>query len=190
MHPPKITLLDLGGVVFQSTGSSSDKIKWDIISQLNKKYAPELDRGVDKFSQFLLEYNRLTAQSLSGEMFLEAVFDTLSFNHELIKFIRQQSDIIIVSDNYRENIAYISKRYYFDQWAIQQIYSYEYQMVKASPAFFQRLLEELDEYSAEQLLFIDDNQKNITHAAQFGIAGILYQNNEQLKQKWIERAQI
>jgi len=114
MKQRKITLLDLGGVVFQSTGVSNKKINWEIISRLNKKYGDKLSRGEDKFPDFLNEYNQLTKQSLVGKEFLKEVFNTLEINKELIEMIRKESDIIIVSDNYRENIEYISKRYDFE----------------------------------------------------------------------------
>ena len=113
MQQHKITLLDLGGVVFQSTGTSNQKIDWKVISTLNYKYGHDLNVGRDRFADFLEEYNALTKQDLAGQEFLKEVFDTLEINQELIDFLRQQSEIIIVSDNYRENIEYISQRYDF-----------------------------------------------------------------------------
>ncbi len=107
----KLTLLDLGGVVFQSTGKSNERIKWETITLLNGKYGNELNVGKDLFYNFLKEYNEITNQKLSKEGFLKAVFDTLEINSELIEIVRAESDIVIVSDNYRENIAYISERY-------------------------------------------------------------------------------
>ncbi|MEL6718634.1 MAG: hypothetical protein AAFP82_07960, partial [Bacteroidota bacterium] len=119
MNKKKIALLDLGGVVFQMFRKSNREIDWEMIWNLNEKYVTETG-GLD-FPNFLLEYNELTKQTLKGEEFLEKVFDTLDFNKELIEFIKRDRDIIIVSDNYRENIEYISKRYHFTDWSIQQI---------------------------------------------------------------------
>ncbi len=181
MNNHKITLLDLGGVVFQSTGTSNNTINWKIISALNNKYGHDLNIGANRFPDFLKEYNELSKQNLTGGEFLKEVFDTLEINTELIEYIRQHSEIIIVSDNYRENIEYISKRYNFKSWAIKQIYSFDYKMVKTDPKFFPRLLTELDEYKIEDLLFIDDSIKKIESAAKSGIKGILYQSNEHIK---------
>lgn len=180
MKNQKITLLDLGGVVFQSTGISNQKIDWKLISALNHKYGHDLNIGKDKFPDFMKEYNERTNQSLSGQAFLELVFDTLEINTELIEAIREVSDIIIVSDNYRENIEYISQRFDFESWAIQEIYSFDYQMVKANPLFFKRLLVELKEYDKEQMIFIDDSKNKIESAQKNGIKGLLFENNEQL----------
>jgi hypothetical protein len=88
MKRNKLALLDLGGVVFQSTGVSNEKVKWNIISKLNEKYGHGLNIGKDLFPEFMAEYNELTAQDLRGEAFLESVFDTLEINRELIEMLR------------------------------------------------------------------------------------------------------
>lgn len=181
MKHQKITLLDLGGVVFRSTGSSNSGIDWNIISQLNKRYGAQMDLGENRFHDFLAEYNEKTQQTLKGKQFLEKVFDTLKINTELIEFLQTRSHIIIVSDNYRENIAYISERYQFDKWSIKQFYSYDYQMYKSNPDFFKRLLNDLKDLEYEDLIFIDDSQSKLESAMKSGINGILYKHNEQVK---------
>ena len=178
MKKRKIALLDLGGVVFQMFGESNQEIDWKIIWKLNEKYGTKTG-GLD-FVNFLIEYNQLTNQDLKKEKFLEKVFDTLDFNQELIEFIKRDRDIIIVSDNYRENIAYISKRYNFSDWSIKQIYSYEYEMYKSNSKFFKRLLEENKELELKDLLLIDDSKSKLDSAFKNGINGIQFVNNEQV----------
>ena len=180
MKKQSITLLDLGGVVFQSTGQSNATINWPVITELNHQYGHALNIGEDQFPDFLEDYNSRTEQALTGPEFLQAVFDTLEINQALIDWLRQRSEIIIVSDNYRENIAYISERYQFQQWASQQIYSFDYQMVKADPRFFAKLKKDLSDASIEDMIFIDDSIRKIESAARHGIRGILYKSNEQL----------
>lgn len=182
MNKRKVFLLDLGGVVFQLAGRSNAHIDWKIIWELNSKHGAAMDLGGNGFAAFLMEYNHLTNQNLEGETFLELVFDTLDFNKELVDFLKERRDIIIVSDNYRENITYISKRYDFASWSIKQFYSFDYKMYKSNPAFFKQLLHDTKEYKTEHLLLIDDSESKINSAAQNGIKGILYQNNEQIKE--------
>lgn len=182
MNRKKIFLLDLGGVVFQLAGKSNASINWKIIWELNSKHGAAMDLGGNGYKDFLLEYNRLTNQSLEGETFLERVFNTLDFNKELVDFLKERRDIIIVSDNYRENINYISKRYDFASWSIKQFYSFDYKMYKSNPDFFKQLLLDTKEYEIEDLLLIDDSESKINSAAQNGIKGILYKNNEQIKE--------
>lgn len=123
MQHKKITLLDLGGVVFQSTGISNEKIHWETISRLNHKYGYELNVGEDKYPAFL-----------------------------------------------NEN----------EKWSINQIYSYDYKMVKSNPEFFKTLLNELPQYRSNEMLFIDDSIEKIESAKKSGIEGLLYLNNAQI----------
>lgn len=180
MNKKKIVLLDLGGVVFQMSGKSSETISWEIIWKLNNKYGSQMDLGGTGFSDFLIEYNNILGQNLSSVDFLQGVFDTLDYNEELIKFLQKDREIIIVSDNYRENIEYISKRYHFESWAIKQIYSYEYKMHKSNPNFFAKLLEDIGEYDKEGMILIDDSESKLESALKNGIKGILYKNNQQV----------
>ena len=176
----KIALLDLGGVVFQSTGVSNKIIDWKTISKLNNIYGHDLNIGKDLFATFLNDYNTITSQNLTGTTFLTAVFDTLEINSALIDGIGEHFEIVIVSDNYKENIEYIAQRYHFEKWSTRQIYSFDYQMEKANPLFFSRLLKETG-YSTDDLVFIDDSPKKLESAKKNGIKGILFSNNEQVK---------
>lgn len=114
-------LLDLGEVVFNLTEKENSKINWNIISKLNKKYSSRLNLGKDLFDDFMQEYNMETNQDLSGDEFLKSIFDTLEFNKELIDFLKGKFNIVILSDNYKENVEYISKRYNISNWAKKTI---------------------------------------------------------------------
>lgn len=181
----KTILLDLGGVVFQSTGKSNEKIDWDIINQLNEKYGHDLNTGKSRLTNFLSEYSYMTNQFLGENEFLSGIFDTLDFNQELIDLLKSRYEIIVVSDNYRENIEYISERFKFSEWAREEIYSYDYQMFKSNKKFFKRLLEEVG-VAKEELLLIDDSQSKIDSAASSGIKGILFESTSQIEKIILE----
>ena len=170
-------LLDLGGVVFQATGTSNELIDWSVISPLNHKYGGKMSLGEVALPTFLAEYNAATNQELTDEEFLEAIWDTLEMNTELVDYLNARYDIIIVSDNYRENIEYVAKRFDFASWASQQFYSYDYGILKEAPAFFERLVKELP-YPPEELTLIDDSPHKLAAAAAVGIKGILFQDLE------------
>ncbi len=181
----KVILLDLGGVVFQSSGISNNRINWYIINQLNEKYGHDLNIGNCRLSTFVSEYSYLTNQFLGELEFLAGIFDTIEFNKELIEILNVDHDIIIVSDNYRENIEYISQRYRFSEWSIKQVYSFDYHMVKSNSEFFKRLLDELD-FEKEEMLLIDDSPNKIASAAANGIHGILYRGNDEIALEFID----
>ncbi len=174
----KTVLLDLGGVVFLSTDRMHPYIQWPHISSLNKKYGAALDMGEDVFVNFLSDYNILTGQSLRAEEFLAALFDTLDFNDQLIEKLKSLGTIIIVSDNYRENITYLSKRFRFEEWSKAAFYSYDLKAFKSNVLFFEKLLRELN-ICPDQLLLIDDDPRNVETAKSLKMEGIIFQNNEQ-----------
>lgn len=178
MNKKSPVLLDLGGVVFGSTGKTSPSIDWSVVSALNNVYGHDLNVGKDRFPDFLSSYNQRTGQSLSGSDFLREIFDTLSINQALIDFLLSRYRIFIVSDNYRENIQYIRERYHFADWAEREFYSFEMKMVKTDPGFFPALVQNIPE-PPEDLLFIDDSPEKIKSAAASGIQSILYRNNQQ-----------
>jgi HAD superfamily hydrolase (TIGR01509 family) len=168
-------LLDLGGVTFQATGTSNKLIDWSVISPLNNKYGGKMSVGDVGLPTFLAEYNAATNQELTDEEFLEAIWDTLEMNTELVDFLKDRYEIIIVSDNYRENIEYVAKRFDFASWASQEFYSYDYGILKEEPAFFERLVNELP-YPPEELTLIDDSPHKLAAAATVGIKGVLYRD--------------
>lgn len=181
----RYVLLDLGGVVFGSTGTTNAQIDWAVISKLNAKWGHRLNLGEDLFLQFMDDYNRQTNQNLVRIEFLKAVFDTLVFNEELVQLVKSHAEIIILSDNYRENIAYVSLRYQFESWASRQLYSFQAGMTKSDPRFFKWVIDQLG-IAPEDLLFIDDDPNNIKTAAECGIKGIKFVNNDQLRREFFE----
>ena len=179
MNQKPICLLDLGGVIFQSTGESNDEINWPVISKLNYIYGHDLNIGKDVFPDFIKAYNLRTGLNLDGELFLQFIWETLKYNKELVDGLKASYDIVIVSDNYIENIDYIADRYDFDSWAIDQYYSFDFELEKSDPQFFERLIKEAG-WKGSELIFIDDSQSKLDSAAQQGIKGFLFKNNEQL----------
>lgn len=177
--PTKTILLDLGGVVFNSSGNSNAQINWSIINELNHKYGHALNIGQPVFDLFMAAYNEKTDQSIAGHDFLRLVFDTLKFNQSLIDMLSHYP-IIIVSDNYRENINYISKRYHFSKWAVKQYYSFDLELEKSDPTFFPKLLNLINK-PAKEFLFIDDSIKKIRNAREAGINSVQYLNNDSLR---------
>lgn len=176
----KHVLLDLRGVVFQSTGISNRIIQWDIISQLNERYGHQLNIGEDLFSPFILDYNKMTDQQMSGQLFLEEIWNTLKFNRELVDFLNSSFEVHILSDNYRENIEYMTERFSIPSWSKSQFYSFENGLTKMDAALFEKVLAKLN-LMPDEIFLVDDSPGKIQTADSCGIAGILYLDNAQVK---------
>ena len=179
MIEKKVILLDLGGVFFHFDRIPNEKMNWKVISKLNEKYEDTLNRGEYKLSDYVEEYNNITEQYLSSYEFLKYAFDTSEINMELIDALTCDREIVIVSDACQEVYDYITGRYNLRSWSTQQIYSFQYKMIKSNPIFFNTLLSALSEYSKENMVFIDDHPRKIASAKTHNIKTILFENNEQ-----------
>jgi len=171
-------LLDLGGVVFNYSGRESETIKWDVVLELNVKF-DKLSLGEDTLENYLAEYNNRTNQSLAPKEFLREIWDTLDYNEELLKYLSQNYLIYILSDNYRENIEYINKRFNLSNYCEGQFYSYDYGMTKRNPEIFRKVLLDIGK-PIEEFTFIDDSDYKIESAQSIGLKSVLYENNQSL----------
>ncbi len=177
-----VILLDLGGVAFSSTGIDIPGIEWKIISALNYKYGSEMCVGKNAFPAFLKDYNSQMNLDWSGDKFLVEIWKTLTFNHELVYDVLADYNIYIASDNYKENIDYISPIYKFPEWSLKQYFSCDLKCEKGDIMFWKKLLKDID-IPASQLLLIDDSDYKLNAAAQVGIDGILFKDNNQLAEQ-------
>lgn len=176
MNSKPILLLDLGGVVFTSSGAYNSKIDWNIINELNEVYAHDMNIGKDVFPDFLNDYNLKKDVQLSGYEFLDHLFTTISFNEELVSFAKAHFRVFIVSDNYRENIEFINRKYHLASWAEKQFYSYNLGSVKEKAEFFHKLISELSE-PIDQMVLVDDSPLKLNSAQKTGIKSILHTGN-------------
>ena len=176
MNKCPVLLLDLGGVVFTGPVRHSDTIDWDIIHDLNETYAHDLNIGQDVFDNFITDYNDRVGKIMTQQEFLTELFNTLHYNEELISFAREHFQVIIASDNYRENIEFINRRYDLTSWTEDQFYSYDFQMTKEDPRFFEMLLDQLS-VSPDTFIFLDDSTSKLVAAEKTGIQGIHHTSN-------------
>ncbi|NNF35728.1 MAG: hypothetical protein HKN68_16590 [Saprospiraceae bacterium] len=182
MNNKPILLLDLGGVVFTSSGSTNSIIDWSIINELNEVYAHDLNLGKDVFLEFLNVYNQKMDLILDGYGFFDNLFTTISYNEKLVSFAQAHFRIFIVSDNYRENIQFINQKYGMESWAEKQFYSFDLGSVKEEEIFFKKLKSELG-IPLGQLVFVDDSPLKIFSAQKNGIKSILHtENNNTINQ--------
>ncbi|MBX2815249.1 MAG: HAD-IA family hydrolase [Saprospiraceae bacterium] len=176
--PKPPLLLDLGGVVFGNRGTQSVSIDWDIIMELNHKF-DGLSLGSATLAQYLDEYNQRTKQTLSHTQFLDNIWDTIHFNQPLLDWLYPRYAIYILSDNYRENIEYVTERFQLSRWTSGAYYSFQYGMTKADPMIFKHVVAEIG-LPVSDFVFVDDSQYKIDAAASIGLKSILYTSNTEL----------
>ena len=99
-------------------------------------------------------------------------------NRELVEWLKPRFRLFILSDNYRENIAFISQRFHFADWTEGQYYSFDFELDKTNPEIFRLVLEDLG-LKGSSVFYLDDDPGNIERAAAFRVKGVQFTNNEQ-----------
>ncbi len=103
-------------------------------------------------------------------------------NTELIDYCRElraNYRVAILSNSFVGAREREEARYQFSQLSEFIIYSHEVGMMKPDPRIYALTCERL-ELSPQEVIFIDDVQKNIDSACEFGIHGIVFENNQQV----------
>lgn len=178
-------IFDLGGVLLKGKPSSildNRKNYSELISFFNNW--EELDLGNITLED---KFNECNISSKYKDLLLK-YYEKREINIELIKLIKvlknNNYNIYILSDNNKESYDYYKNNKSFsniDGWVV----SSQYHTVKKDGKLFEILINKYN-LDVNKCLFIDDNTINIDIAKQFGIKGILYEDNKKLYSKMKE----
>lgn len=100
---------------------------------------------------------------------------------EIIKKLKGEYQLILLSDYVREWMEYIEYRNEQLRIFDQKVFSYNIGSVKSELQTFRTLLNQT-KIIADQTLFIDDYEQNVRKAEEVGIHGIVFKDAKQLKQ--------
>lgn len=97
---------------------------------------------------------------------------------EIIGRLRRSGTVCCLATNQQQKRAtYMRSILGYDELFDRQYYSYEMGVVKPGIEYFQWILED-SKISAEQVLFVDDNDQNVKAAQSLGINGLLFNSTE------------
>jgi len=145
--------------------------------------------------QDLLETGRMTIQQfysrLKGkiglkidfDLFEEAWCDMFDVNQDVVDFAQKLSEkhnIYFASNANESHIKFLQKNYPEIFFAKNMALSYELETMKPDKEFFEKMLGKFG-LTPDSCLFIDDSQKNVDGAIEFGITSIQFDNLDQLK---------
>lgn len=102
---------------------------------------------------------------------------------ELLKRLRKQNyGLFLLSNFHRRAYDRVYRRYSFFGLFDGILISSHVKLLKPDPAIFSRLLQDYS-LSAGTCLFIDDLPENVSGAESVGIAGLVFQNPQQLERE-------
>jgi epoxide hydrolase-like predicted phosphatase len=102
-------------------------------------------------------------------------------NVELIEYfisLRSRRQTAILSNSFVGARKREEERYHFGEMTDLIIYSHEVGMVKPDPRIYALTCERL-RLRPEEIIFLDDKEKNIASSREYGMCGILFKGNAQ-----------
>ena len=99
---------------------------------------------------------------------------------EIIKKLKKNYNIILLSDHIVEWVDYILKNNPELSVFDKKYFSYEYGKLKVDEGIFEYILEDA-KINSEETIFIDDTKANIISANKIGLRAILFENTEDIK---------
>ena len=190
----KTIIFDLGGV-FLSRGF------WMLQDYLNEKYGASKDEMRDVFIKKY--YKEFFSGKMSEEEYwnkslkdlnLDQKVDWKDLNQRMMNYFKPQEGMpellndlreqgyktVLLSDQTKEWWPVLNKKYSIDSYFDYCIISAETGFHKPQPEIYELALEKSNS-KAEESVFIDDLEHNLTPAKELGIKTILFENPEQAK---------
>ena len=137
------------------------------------------ERGEMGRGDFLERVREVLRHGGSEAHFIEAWEQIFEVNEPMIELVRQlrgQLPLYLLSNISDLHTDYLSRTYPFFEWFDGAVYSYVAGALKPEPEIYAVAVEGLG-VPAEQILFVDDREENIRGAEAAGMLGIVYRSH-------------
>lgn len=185
-------IFDLGGVLFTNGTKKFSE-------HLAQKYNVDIEKA-----KAILDKSDIGNAYRTGKITREAFWDAVKKELELTEhidileqkwidvyvLIEETRDIIFqlskkykvyfLSDNVKERVEAIDKKYNFTSWFHGGIFSHEVGIRKPDPGIYKVALQQTG-FPAEEILFIDDKENNLVPAKELGMQTLLFEGPEKLQ---------
>lgn len=150
-----------------------------IFKSLEDPYVKGLITGDDFIKRLIgkLGVRKYDLMSLRGALVAEP-----EINKDIIvllKRLKNQYNLILFSDSFKEMADLIIKKYSLDKLFNKMIFSHELGLRKPESKIYEKLIE-LTKINPDESLFIDDREVNIIVAKEHGFKTILYKDYKKL----------
>jgi HAD superfamily hydrolase (TIGR01509 family) len=196
-----LLLFDAAGVLFPANSVVGDsvKAKYKITDDQNRQFWSSsytaYSKGLISTNQFLSEFALLAGapiSEVSQETFtmpFEDALEPVPGMDELFRLLKKNGYRLALLSDTAEMFARIIEAHGYYKPFAKRFLSNETGYLKSDPRSFSVVLEECG-VESNDVLFIDDNPKNIALATLLGIKGILFTDSESLKNILIEKGII
>lgn len=185
-------IFDLGGVLFTNGtkklidfvateyGIEKEKVKAVMDGEIGKKYREaKVERHIF-WEHFLKELGIQADPDFLEEQWVMG-FELIEGTRDIVQDLTEKYAVYFLSDNVKTRVEKIQERYGFLDWFEGGIFSHEVGMKKPHPQLYTMILEKAG-IRAEEAVFIDDKPECLVPAAELGMATILFESPQQLRQ--------
>ncbi len=193
----KAVILDLGGVYFtDGTKIAIEKIskEYDLqtavvekVLRTRSELGSSIRRGeitTDEFWNRAKNLLKLDANNDDLNRTWIESYEPIQDSIKIIKKLKKKGiKLFFLSDNVKDRIEYLQKKYNFLENFVDGIFSYEVHKTKYDGIeIFEIALEKIGE-KPENVLYVDDKENYVNIAKKLGMNVILFRSPKQLKEK-------
>ncbi len=189
----KTIMFDWGGVCVK--GKLAEKVGKKIGPRMKKspksvtiaylKYCWEYQTGRITAKEFWKRVQEDLGTSLTREELIKSHVTARELNKgviELIKKLKTNYKVMLVTNTYKEYYEHSNKRYKIDKIFDDIVLSYKIKGRKPEPKVYREALRRA-RCRPEEVVFIEDKNKHLIPARKLGMRTILYKNQTDLKQR-------
>lgn len=192
----KVLLFDLGGVVFENgtklfITEFSEKYNLGrefVESIINGKLGDDYREGKitrDEFWDKVVKQLGISANIDELEEAWISKYTLIKETKEIIDELKEEYKLYYLSDNVRERVEKISNKHNFLEWFEGGIFSHEVGIRKPHPGVYKAAIEKIG-VKPEEIVFIDDKEKNLPPAETLGMSVLLYSTPHQLREDLVK----
>lgn len=108
------------------------------------------------------------------------VYVLIEETRDIILELAKKYKVYFLSDNVKERVEAIDKKYNFTKWFHGGVSSHEVGIRKPHPDIYKIALEQTG-FSPEEVLFVDDKENNLTPGKDLGMSTLLFESPEKLQ---------
>ena len=187
----KAIIFDLGGVLFTNgttlfakhiavKHNKDQKFVYELLnySDIGNAYR-EGKMSKDDYWKVFKERLEIDDEIAELEKKWNDVYTVIDGTRQIIEDLKQKYEVYFLSDNVKDRVVIIDKKYGFINWFLGGVFSHEVGVRKPQSKIYELLIEKVN-LRPEEMLFIDDKQINLPPAKQLGMNTLLYKNPEKL----------
>jgi len=109
-------------------------------------------------------------------------YQLIEETRDLVQELSKKYKVYFLSDNVKERVDQVSKKYNFLTWFKGGVFSHEEGIRKPNPAIYKIVLKKA-EVKPEEAVFIDDKPHFLTPAKEIGMLTFLFETPEKLREE-------